>query len=504
MWNPFSRVVDAEALERRQEERGRTEILARVADGLANAMAGLGTKRDKRSFSEWQPTKPLSRVQLGNMWRSSWVAKKGIKIPVEDAFAEWLKVQWDGSEADTSRQQKFDEWEKRFDVRTNVVEGNWWGRLYGGGITIVGLKGETDLSQPLEIESIRQGSLDYLYTIDRWQCGPTDLMNQPYVLGSPNFGKPRFYALGSVSVPSSRVHWSRCLVWGGERLPWFEWLQNGMWDDSSLQHVYDDVRDHGTVLSLLATMFFEANIDVMAIEALATTLALPKGKEKIVKRFQDAAEMKSANRMLLIDAKDKYEKKGNNFQGLAPVSDVFKSNLIAAFDIPATRFYGESPGGLNSTGAGDMDNYKKRLRGDQTSKYGKNMDRLYQIACMDLFGEVPPGFKTEWGPLEQETELETSQRQLNNANRDKIYMDGDGSTPAVPAYVVTRQLKEDDVYSVLEDGDIDDVEAMSERMDAQRAAALLGPAPGAQPAGAKSIPAAAPVGKGAPTPSKAA
>jgi phage-related protein (TIGR01555 family) len=467
MW-PFKSNV--EVIESPVERRAAQFIQAvRAADMLQNQGAGLGTTRDKRMGSEFSPKVTLNRMQLEALWSGSWHVKKGIKAPVDDAFAEGISVQWDGSDKDTDRQQKFDEWDRRFEVDLKLHSVNYWARLYGWATIIIGLKGEKDLSKPLDVSRIRRNSVDWLYVIDRWRCGPQELMDQASDLPSPNFGKPRYFSLGSAAVPTSRVHWTRCIQFIGEELPWFAWLANGMFPDSSIQHVYEDVRDHGSIMALMATMFFEANVDVLAIAKLAETLALPGGEQQIKDRFKVVAEQKGINRMLLVDANDKYERKAANMQGWAAIVDHFHDNLIGAFDIPATRFYGRSPGGFNSTGDGDMDNYRKRLKGDQKSKYQAQVSRFNEIKAMDLFGEIPPGFKTEFNPLDQETKAEKSTRELAVAQARKIYFD----MGAITAKLVARQLKEDDEMSAQEDADVNAVKEVSEVIDPNMAAQFI-------------------------------
>jgi hypothetical protein len=442
-----------------------------AADGLQNTMSGLGTSSDKRSGNSYAPTLALNRMQLENLWRGNWTAKKIITLPVDDMLSPWVSTQWDDKGKANDRQQLIDDAEDQLNVRECVQEALHWSRMYGGSGIIVGVKGQDNLEEPLELDSIGMGSIEYLLPVDRWQIGATDLMNQPEDLNSPNFRKPRFFALGTgTDLGTARVHWSRIIIFRGRKLPWFSWLQNGMWDDSELQHIYSDLMDYSATMALLATMFFEANIDVMQIDKLAETLALPGGEAKIRRRFGVASEIKSANKMLMLDALDKYEKKGNNFSGLGPVVQEFKSLLCGIADIPATRFWGKSPDGMNSTGDGDMNNYNKRLKGDQDAgQFRRPFNYLYQILGRHALGSIPKGWKVEWNPLSQESSIERATREKMQADTRRIYYD----MGAVTAYLVAKQLKEDDTFSMMDDEDVEDVGDMEEAMGAERAAALL-------------------------------
>lgn len=455
-----------------RSDYGYPEFREYAGDGLQNLAAGLGTGHDKRTGNSYSATVTLNRFQLENLWRGNWTAKKIITLPIDDMLSEWLTPQWDNKGKADDRSQKLEDAEDELNVRECVQEANHWAKLYGGGGILVGVKGQNNLEEPLELDSIGQGDLEYLVPVDRWQLGATDLMNQGSDLGSPNFRKPGFFALGTgTDFAATRVHWSRIIMFHGRKVPWFAYLANGMWHDSELQHIHHDLMDYSATMALLATMFFEANIDVMQIDKLAEILSQPRGEEKIRKRFGIAADIKSTNHMLMMDALDKYEKKGNNFSGLGPVVEQFKSLLCALADIPATRMFGTSPGGLNSTGKGDMDNYNKRLAADQKAgQFRRPMQYLYQILARHTLGAVPPGWKLVWNPLTQESAQDRATRQLAEAQTRQVYVTMQAITP----HLVAKQLKEEDVFSMMDDEDVEDAEDVLDPMDPVEGAGLLG------------------------------
>jgi hypothetical protein len=57
-----------------------------------------------------------------------------------------------------------------------------------------------------------------------------------------------------------------------------------------------------------------------------------------------------------------------NFAAVPDLIDKFLAVLSAGSDIPATRFLGQAPGGLNATGESDLENYYGRLTSEQTFK----------------------------------------------------------------------------------------------------------------------------------------
>ena len=123
-----------------------------VGDGLENVVAGLGTDRDKRSYSVWADPRVLVRQELEAMYRGSWLAKKIINAVADDMTREWLHVIFD----DDTEESQFgvEQAEKRFAIKSKVNEALKWARLFGGSMIIIGTR-DKNLAKPLEVKSIR-------------------------------------------------------------------------------------------------------------------------------------------------------------------------------------------------------------------------------------------------------------------------------------------------------------------------------------------------------------
>ena len=453
------------------------------ADGLQNAVAGLGTERDKRSYSNWGYTVQIDREQASSMCRTNWLAKNIVGVRAEDMCRAWVACEWDGKKEDTSRQQALDDADTFFDFRNKFFDGIKWSRQYGGAAGILLFNGALDSNwaEPVDLDKLPRGCLRGVEMFDRWLLGPQDLQ-QSFLDYGPDFRKPRFYTVGGVETPT-QIHRSRMIFFDGERLDYIHWLANGMWHDSVLQVALESVKDYAATMAGLATMFFEANIDVMLVDGLAATMASPKADEKIAKRFGLAQTIKSMNRMLIMDAKDKYEKKGNNFTGLASVVDKFESAIAAAARTPRTKLLGESSSGLNSSGAGEEQDYDKSIASEQEVVCRAPIAKWYKVLCSHLFGSQPPGFKFSFNPLRVESKKEKADRELVQATTRKAYVE----CMALPAAAVTRQLKEEDFMPTLEDADVSmvsEVEAAGHEQTARLAeleALKLQPPEAAQP-----------------------
>lgn len=435
-----------------------------VGDGLENVVAGLGTDRDKRSYSVWADPRILTRQELENMYRGSWLAKKIVNAVADDMTREWLHVTFDGEEMGTTIEQA----EKRFALKRKTNEALKWSRLYGGAVIIIGTR-DRNLAKPLDVKNVRKGDLRYLHVVDRWRLSPAGSLNRD--LESPNFGMPDSYVLAESTV---QVHHTRVLRFNGEKLPYFAWLRNAMWDDSVLQHVMDSLMNCDTTTQAIATMMFESNVDVVKSEGLADVLAQKDGEAKLTKRFQVAALLKSFNRMLLLDGTESYEKKQNSFANLDKVIQQFMIDVSGAADIPMTRLFGQSAAGLNATGDNDVRNYYDMVSAKQEAELRPQLEYLYEVLVRSELGHMPEDFRFDFNPLWQLSETEQATVEKTRAERDQVYLNAGVVTEAL----VARELKERGTYRNMTDDDIELVEELSKPMDEN---GEVGKAPGAKP-----------------------
>jgi phage-related protein (TIGR01555 family) len=418
-----------------------------VGDGLENVVAGLGTDRDKMSYSVYGMPRVLTRMELENMYRGSWLAKKIVNAVADDMTREWRHVVFD--DENEASQFAIERAEKRFGIKAKMNEALRWSRLYGGALVIIGTR-DKDLSKPLKVENVKKGDLRYLHVIDRWRCSPAGSLCMD--LDSPNFGLPEHYILAESAL---RVHHTRVLRFNGQRLPYFAWRSNAMWDDSELQHTLDSLTNCDTATRGIATMLFEANVDVVKSEGLGDLLATKGGEAVITKRFQLAAMLKSFNRMLLLDGTESYEKKSNSFANLDKILQQFMVDVSGACDIPMTRLFGQSAGGLNANGDNDVRNYYDMVSGKQETELRPQLEYLDQILVRSELGAMPDDYRFDFNSLWQVSEVEQSEVEANRATRDATYIDKGVITPGVAA----RDLKERGTYRNLTDADVKAAEA---------------------------------------------
>ena len=101
----------------------------------------------------------------------------------------------------------------------------------------------------------------------------------------------------------------------------------------------------------------------------------------------------------MLDGKgtEEFNRVAVNFGGFDKIQQMAAVRLAASADIPYTRFFGQSPGGLNSTGEAHWRDYCAMAEGKRQDKLARNMRRLDEMLARDAgVAEVPD---YEWNPL---------------------------------------------------------------------------------------------------------
>lgn len=428
-------------------------IKSRSGDTLKNDVAGLGSSRDKRAHTYYGYPRVTTRFELENMYRSSWLAKRIVNGIADDMTREWRDFIF-GDDDDNPQLEALKLAEKLFAVRRKFNEAFRWARLYGGALIILGVGDDDDLDQPLDPATVKKGDLKWMHVVDRWRCAPGGTINRD--LESPNFGYPDMYVISESNI---EVHHTRVLRFDGEKLPYFSFMQNGMWHDSNLQHGIDALLDHDTTVAAIATMMFEANVDVISSDDLSELLTTKSGEKKVIDRFAMSQLMKSMNRTLILDKDETYTKKSNNFSGLDKIANVFMTAVCGAYDYPMTKLFGQAPGGLDATGDGDMRNYYDMCASKQESEGTPVLDQFDQIFVRSVLGSMPAEYKSVWKSLWQTSDVDQSTIDLNNAQRDIAYL----GASVVSEGLVASELKLKGTYKSMSGDDVKLAEELGDK-----------------------------------------
>lgn len=419
-------------------------IQLRANDSLRSVVAGLGDPmRDKMALTTYG-FHMLDEVQIANIYRSNWMGRKAVDIPALDAVRkgrDWQAKQ-DQIELIEAEQNRLGFWKKLLEVMIKA-------RLWGGAALYIGT-GENDLMSPLDPSRVLKSGIKYLTVLSRRDLSDGEIDQD---VMSEFYGKPAYYEVtGSSAQSFVRIHPSRFAIFVGANQG-DSLLSGGVnqgWGDSVLEAMYSAMKNADATAANIASLVFEANVDVFRIPEFMNSLADPAYSARLIDRFILAATAKGINRALILDKEEEYERKTISFATLPDVMQSFIQQFCGAADIPMTRFLGTAPSGLGSNGDHSMANYHDRIASMQTLEMTPALYRLDECLIRSALGTRPPEVFYTWSPLEQMSEKEQAEIGKLNAETAEILTRTGLFTSEEMRTVVGNQLVESSYYPGLD------------------------------------------------------
>lgn len=414
-------------------------VVRYLSDKLVNLVANLGTERDKASGSVYAPVM-LTDQDLSNAYRGAWLPRKIVDIPPLDATRRWR-----GWQATKDQIEKIEAEEKRLDLRRKVKQALTRARLFGGSAIFIGT-GERDTSGPLNPERIGKGGIKYLTVLSKRKLAAGDIEQDPQ---SELFEKPKWYTLSGSQL---KIHPSRLIIFIGAELPDPEadMVADYGWGDSVLQAVFDAIKQSDGTNANVASLVYEAKVDVIKIPDFMQQLQDPAFEKQVLERIRLAAMAKGINGTLLLDAAEDYDSKQASFGGLPDVIDRFLQAVSGAADIPATRLIGQAPSGLSATGESDLRNYYDRIQAMQELDITPALSVADECLIRSALGGRDKKIHYVWNPLWQPTATQQSENSKRAAETVKILKESGLFPDEALSKAATTMLVEQSVLPGLE------------------------------------------------------
>jgi len=419
-------------------------IQLRANDSLRSVVAGLGDPlRDKMATAVYG-LQFIDDYQIAAIYKSNWLGRKIVDIPAMDAVRkgrDWQAEQ-DQIELIEAEEKRLGFWNKLLEVKVKA-------RLWGGAALYIGT-GETDLMQPLNVEAMANGGIRYLTVLSRRDvsAGPIeqDVLSEFH-------GRPAYYEVtGASGAAMVRIHPSRLAVFVGA--PHGDSLlsmgMNQGWGDSIIEAVYSAMKNADATAANIASLVFEANVDVFRIPDFMASLADPEYRNRLMERFTLAATAKGINKALILDKEEEYDRKAVTFAQLPEVMQAFLQMAAGAADIPVTRLLGQSPAGMSATGESDLKNYHDRIQSIQKLEMQPALYRLDECLIRSALGSRPPEIWYDWAPLSQLSQKEQAEIGKMNAETAEILGRTGIFTSEELRTVVGNQLVENSFYPGLD------------------------------------------------------
>jgi len=342
--------------------------------GFQNYATGAGTNIDKTEYSFFTPTRLSNKNELETLYVQSWAAGKFIDIPIDDMFIRWREFE-DMENSDIEKIQKA---ELEFDIIEKLSCAMKAGNLYGTGLMILITK-EAPMDTPLNVNRLQIGDLQNIIVVDRFDA---TVKNKKYDPLSKRFGLPEMYRINLRRGGNIDVHASRILRFDGKKsLSQNNWQSyDEDWGVPLILPVIAEIMQDANVNKGVAYLVNEASVGVQKIEDFADAVSGgPDAEMTLQDRMEAMTLARSIYRTVFMDKEESFERVSVAFAGLPEIIDRNAKRLAAAANIPATRFWGQSPVGMNATGESDMANYAISIAAAQKKQLTKSLDLLDSI-----------------------------------------------------------------------------------------------------------------------------
>lgn len=354
-----------------------------------------------------------NRILLEAAYRGSWIVGRVIDCIAEDMTKSGIILTTnDGAD----KLQDFKVQYSRLQIWQRTKDTTAWGRLYGGAIGVFQIDGQ-DLESPLDPETIDQGQFRGIAVYDRWQLNPvlSRIINE-----GPDIGLPAYYDIvlgnnlndpaqvpgegsqsnaanmtGQAGAPNPygrvRVHHTRCFRMGGHKLPFFQAITEMMWDESVIERMWDRLIEFETATASAGGLIGRALLRTVGIENFREILAAGgEASSGLIESFELMRQFQTSEGLTLLDKEDTFQTTAYSFAGLSDILERFGEQLSGASETPLVRLFGQTPGGLNSSGDGDIRNYYDSINSKQESYLRNPVEMINKVLWRSTFGEAAP------------------------------------------------------------------------------------------------------------------
>lgn len=405
---------------------------ARMNDGLTNVITMLGTSADRSQYSRYGMGY-IDRYQVEGSYRTSGLSRKIHDIPPYEMTREGRD--WQADDGDI---EKLEALERKLGLWGKIRAALTSARLYGGALIVMGLPGDPSSPAPAP----RANGLAYITVVSRYQVQVGALETD---LRSPYYGQPTYYEMTS-GASQVRIHPSRVIAVIGQPVPVGSIVMSdnqGFWGDPLLLSIEAACKNVDSSHQNIAALLSEAKVDTITMARLSDNLGTTEGEDRLASRIRNAQLFQSMFNTRLLDGgnggddADKWETRQLSFAGLPEVVRAFQVYVAGVSDIPYTRLFGESPGGLNATGDGQQTDFNRMIRSKQNTELRQVLDRIDEYLIPAALGSRPSDVYWTFAPLETPGPEMTAKIEKSDAETVKIYAD----MGAVPGDVVAAMTR---------------------------------------------------------------
>jgi len=333
----------------------------------------------------------------------SGLLQRVIELPASDRVREWRDWQ---AEADQITLLEAEE--RRLGLQGKIKFAETL-RGTGGGALILIAAGNPD--EPLRVTGAGQ-----LLAVNVVSADQLQLVDIDQDLGSPNYGLPRAFKIGS---SGTELHPSRVVCFRGDPLAAGMGVsfERAFWGQSRLVRIFREVMRSDHAQEWFAALVKKAKLLRIGIPGLTDSVSDPGWQERLNRRMGAIASSESVLNAVVYDTGDGQNGAGEKiddyqvtWNGIPAMMDAFDQRVAAVSGIPFTVLQGRSPGGMNATGDHDRRNWEREVMAGQRLELQPCLDQLDDALIPSALGSRPKEVWWQFAPLSTPTEAEEANR----------------------------------------------------------------------------------------------
>lgn len=409
-------------------------------DRISNPLARIGADTENlMNFHTYKAERITQNYNLlTELYRDNWVIQNIISAVPDSITKKWFNVKTSLSK---DKLYKLDSIFKRTKLNSRINEGMRWGRLYGGALGIILIKGQTEnLQEPLDYDYIMPDSFLGLYIIDRW-VGAFPSLEVVDDAEDVDFGLPEYYNVTDPRLNKTlKVHHSKVVRFIGRELPSYERIRELYWGESDVESVYNELVRRDTTAENIASLIFKANLSVLKVKDFDQIFAINnvQAQRRFWELMHNVSVLENSMGIKVIDAESSAEYLNYSFNGIKDIYETIMMDLAGATRIPVTKLFGRSPAGMNATGESDLQNYYDYVDEVRESQFRDIIVKLLPLIALSAWGEIPDDLNFTFDEMKTLDEVQKATiAQQKTATILEAY-----NTNLIPADIAVKELQE--------------------------------------------------------------
>lgn len=390
--------------------------MANRVDGYYDAFIRRGVQQYMYNNTYYE--QKSSDAELTMIYQNA-LARRIVTSPIDDCIKHWLKIKGD-------KEDKILQYMQELDVEGAFVEAGYWDRLYGRSCIFIMAD---DGGSPMDAVNYNKlDSIRGLVVYDK-----RDIIEDMSGLlrnddpNDDNFGNTEYYTICPMNGTPFDVHHSRLLMFNGETLPRRERIANNGAGLSCLDGVIKAIRRNDTAHARALDIIERVSQAVLKLKGLSDMLMTDEGTMAVKTRLDLLDMSRNILNSMAIDLDDDFQIHNMSVAGIREIIQEFQQEISGMTGIPVTILFGRSPGGENSTGAADFENYYNAVRRYQHTKMKPQLEKLIKMIqhCKNgpTNGKEYEDWQIEFNPLKEMTEREEIDIASSKAGVNKTKVD---------------------------------------------------------------------------------